>query len=84
MPAVLHNDSEEDDDISIVAENEYFVGAIRCKQLPVDDIWRQDLYIHGRTVSFFLDTGSDVNILPLEIFKSLNVLDKTLQRPPLV
>ncbi|XP_022108206.1 uncharacterized protein LOC110988727 [Acanthaster planci] len=35
--------------------------------------------IHGHTMSFLLDTGSDVNILPQDIFNSLNIPDKNLQ-----
>ncbi|XP_038058795.1 uncharacterized protein K02A2.6-like [Patiria miniata] len=68
MRAVLQTDPEQEDETCTFAENEFFVGAIRRQQLPIDD-----------TVSFLLDTGSEVNILPLDIFNALNVPDKTLQ-----
>ena len=75
MRAILPTDSEEDDITGGIAENKFFVGAIAASSCPLMTFGG----IHGHTVSFLLDTGSEVNILPLGIFNSLNGPDKKLQ-----
>ena len=74
MKAVRQTDTADSDDPSYADESEFFVGAIHHHdKLPIDDVWRQNLYVHGQTVSFLLDTGSEVNIMPMAIYRSLHV-----------
>ena len=83
MRAVRQTDTADSDDPSCADESEFFVGAIHHHdKLPIDDVWRQNLYVHGQTVSFLLDTGSEVNIMPMAIYRSLHVPDKSLQPSP--
>ncbi len=77
MRAVLQSDDDESDQRD---DSDFFVGAINHETLQIDDVWKQNLYLHGKCVSFLLDTGSEVNILPNKIYQSLNIVDKTLDR----
>ena len=75
-------DAVDSDDPSLADDSELFVGAIHHDQPLIDDVWRQTVYVHGQTVSFLLDTGSEVNILPMAIFRVLSFPDKSLQPSP--
>ena len=38
------------------------------------NLWQKDLNVYGQNVRFKLDAGSEANIIPMRIFKQLQVL----------
>lgn len=52
-----------------VEEDEHglFLGSVKCEGEP----WTVDLSINNKNVSFKIDTGADVTVLPLKVFKEL-------------
>nr|CAH7714152.1 unnamed protein product [Callosobruchus chinensis] len=56
------------------SEEEIFVGNVNNSNKKVCDksIWEENLFIENRKVKVRLDTGADVNIIPLKIFKFIN------------
>ena len=42
---------------------ELFVGMVKAGHDTRDERWSQNLRVEGRSISFKLDTGSDVNII---------------------
>ena len=47
-----------------------YIGAIFKKHTPTNNLWYKTIYIAGQTVKFKLDTGSQVNIIPRDIFNN--------------
>nr|CAH7755348.1 unnamed protein product [Callosobruchus chinensis] len=56
------------------SEEEIFVGNVnnRFKKACDKSIWEENLFIENRKVKVRFDTGADVNIIPLKIFKFIN------------
>ncbi|KAK9711786.1 hypothetical protein QE152_g25265 [Popillia japonica] len=55
---------EDDSDSS----SEFFIGNVNHKE----GTWKEVIEIEGQKVKTKLDTGADVNIIPLQIFKRVN------------
>lgn len=55
-----------------------FLGAVADGSEGDEDKWYEDLQINGTTVTFRIDTGADVTVIPEETYSSLQ------QRPLLV
>lgn len=70
----------EEDSCSDCEEN-YFVGSINKKTEIQEDACFTSFKIQGKTVKFKIDTGAQVNILPLSIFKKLSNISYAIQTP---
>ncbi|XP_046597267.1 uncharacterized protein LOC124294709 [Neodiprion lecontei] len=67
------NEINEDSDHS-----EYlFIAQVETSN--VKERWYAELVINNHSIEFKIDTGADVNILPMPIFKKINVAKKEIQ-----
>ncbi|XP_046601433.1 uncharacterized protein K02A2.6-like [Neodiprion lecontei] len=68
------NEINEDSDHS-----EYlFIAQVETSN--VKERWYAELVINNHSIEFKIDTGADVNILPMPIFKKINIAKKEIQR----
>ncbi|XP_038063231.1 uncharacterized protein K02A2.6-like [Patiria miniata] len=79
LHTVQHDPTDSDD--GDTETNDFFVGTVHHTSHDIlnGDVWRQPIKVQGQMVQFLLDTGSEVNILPANVYKSLKLSDKTLQ-----
>lgn len=76
----------EDDDEDEEGEDEYFVDTVsvvkkvaECSGKVENKSWCETIMVENTKVKFKLDTGSEVNIVPLEIYNSLSKRPKLLK-----
>ncbi|XP_038063010.1 uncharacterized protein K02A2.6-like [Patiria miniata] len=60
-------------------ETEFFVGSVSSKSAPSHTSWHQTILVEKKPINFLLDTGSEVNILPLHVYHTLKLHNPTLQ-----
>ena len=66
---VDHSDSSDSDESDVL-----YLGSINTVRKSDDDgEWSETLEIAGTKVNFQLDTGAKCNVLPLSVYRKLNI-----------
>lgn len=66
MKDITKDENEsEDDDL-------YVSSIVKVGELPKmsKSIWKETMEVNGKAVKFKIDTGSEINIIPLEMYNS--------------
>ena len=79
MRSVQQDPTEPEDDSA--EDNDFFVGSVHHTRTDKaeHDVWQQSINVEGQMIHFLLDTVSEVNILPTDLYDLLKLRDSTLQ-----
>ena len=56
---------------STASDDQFFIGAIENDKSPDEEEWISPLVVNGSIIPFKLDTGAQVNVLPMKDYKEL-------------